>query len=76
MLNPFTLAGLFVRLEPLTLDHADALVRAGNVSRETYQYTIVPGNYESAVAFVKTALAEAAANQSVPFATSTAGVAK
>ena len=69
MLKPFTLAGGFVRLEPLTLDHADALARAGNVSRETYQYTIVPGDYESAVAFVNTALGEAEASRSVPFAT-------
>jgi N-acetyltransferase len=69
MLKPFTLPGRFVRLEPLTLDHADALARAGSLSRETYQYTIVPRDYESAAAFVKTALVEAEASRSVPFAT-------
>ncbi len=69
MLSPFTLQGQFVRLEPLTLAHADALAQAGSLSRDTYEFTIVPEDRGTAVTYIDTALSEANANQSVPFAT-------
>jgi RimJ/RimL family protein N-acetyltransferase len=69
MLQPFTLAGRLVRLEPLSLDHADAVAHAGSASRDTYQYTDVPRDRDTAVAYIETALSEAAIDRSVPFAT-------
>jgi RimJ/RimL family protein N-acetyltransferase len=69
MLEPFILEGGFVRLEPLAMDHAEALARAGNAPAGTYRYTTVPCDLDSAVTDIETALAEARAGKSVPFAT-------
>jgi RimJ/RimL family protein N-acetyltransferase len=45
------------------------LAQAGSVSRETLRYTDVPLDHDSAVAYINTAMAEAAEKRSVPFAT-------
>jgi N-acetyltransferase len=62
-----TLVGRHVRLEPLDLDHADALLAAANASRTTYAFTIVPGSRTGMEAYIITALAEQDQGQSIPF---------
>lgn len=64
-----TLAGHYVRLEPLEVRHAGALVEAATEDRSTYGLTWVPSSQDEAVAYIETALAEQAAGTSVPFAT-------
>lgn len=68
-IEPITLAGSAVRLEPLSLDHVDALAAAGAGSRDTYEWTWVPDGPDEARSFIETALAEFAAGRSLPFAT-------
>lgn len=46
-LEPLTLVGTHVKLEPLSLDHAAELVEAGNGDRSTYGYTPVPADLPS-----------------------------
>ena len=43
LLEPITLTGRHVQLEPLALEHVDGLVAAATVDRDTYGYTDVPG---------------------------------
>ncbi len=62
-----TLAGRHVRLEPLALEHADALVAAANASRATYDFTLVPGSLTGMEAYIVTALSEQDRGQSMPF---------
>ena len=69
MVRPVILEGRFVRLEPLTESHADALLAAASGSRETYRLTLVPGSAAEAEAYIQTALAEQRATRSLPFAT-------
>ena len=42
MTERFTLDGVHVRLEPLTMDHADALLAASQEDRSTYGWTRTP----------------------------------
>ena len=63
------LEGRFVRLEPLALTHVPALVTAANVSRDTYEWTVVPADEETMTAYVREALRLADLRQAVPFAT-------
>lgn len=62
-----TFAGRHVRLEPLDLDHADALVVAANASRATYDFTLVPSSRTGMEAYIVTALSEQDHGQSIPF---------
>jgi RimJ/RimL family protein N-acetyltransferase len=62
-----TLVGEHVRLEPLEAAHAGPLLAAANESRATYAFTIVPADLAGMEAYVATALAERAAEQSLPF---------
>jgi len=55
MLEPFTLEGTFVRLEPLSEDHVPALVDAASEDRTNYQWAIVPDGTEQMVAYVREA---------------------
>jgi RimJ/RimL family protein N-acetyltransferase len=55
VVTPVVLEGRWVRLEPLTVEHAAALLQAASGPRETYGLTLVPG--------------EEAARRSLPFAT-------
>ena len=66
---PCLLAGRYVRLEPLALDHAAGLVAAATEDRSSYGFTWVPATYDEAVAYIDTALAEQATGTSMPFAT-------
>lgn len=64
-LRPLVLEGSRVRLEPLTAGHAPALARAAAGSRATYGFTLVPEGVASAARYI----AEALADQALPFAT-------
>ena len=69
VVGPVTLAGRFVRLEPLALEHVPALVEASSGPRDTYDMTYVPEGEPATRAYVETALSAAARGHEVPFAT-------
>ena len=69
LVTPVVLEGRFVRLEPLTIAHAPALLGAASGPRDTYGLTWVPGSLAEAAAYIETALGEHAAGRSLPFAT-------
>jgi RimJ/RimL family protein N-acetyltransferase len=69
VVTPVVLEGRWVRLEPLTVEHAAALLQAASGPRETYGLTLVPGSLAEAAAHIETALREEAARRSLPFAT-------
>ena len=69
MLEPFTLEGRFVRLEPLTEAHIPALVEAAALDRTNYQWTVTPNGPEQMTAYVHDALANVAAGTHVAFVT-------
>ena len=68
-IGPVVLEGVHVRLEPLRLDHIPALVEAASEDRSTYDWTFVPDGQDAMRAYVGEALALAARNAAVPFAT-------
>jgi N-acetyltransferase len=68
LLEPPTLTGKRVRLEPLTVAHVDDLVVAAGDNRETYDWTTVPHGREGVAQYVDGLLALAAAGEWVPFA--------
>lgn len=67
-LEPFTLLGTHVRLEPLGHHHAAALAIAANRDRSTYALTPVPDTEESMNAYIGGLLADAGRDTVVPFA--------
>lgn len=67
-IEPFTLTGSHVRLEPLTLGHIDALTVASAVDPSLYQWSAVPTGKDATAAYVRTALAARDAGTAVPFA--------
>jgi RimJ/RimL family protein N-acetyltransferase len=69
MLDPFTLEGTFVRLEPLSEDHVPALVEAASEDRGSYQWAIVPDGAEEMAAYVRDAMEKVASGAHVAFAT-------
>jgi N-acetyltransferase len=69
--EPVVLDGRHVRLEPLTPAHAPGLAEAATGPRETYGFTLVPGDLAEARAYVESALADQAAGRALPFATVT-----
>jgi RimJ/RimL family protein N-acetyltransferase len=69
MLEPFTLEGTYVRLEPLSDAHLPGLVEAASEDRSTYQWAIVPDGAEHMVAYVRDAMAKVASGDHVAFAT-------
>ena len=68
-LEPVTLEGRHVRLEPLSLAHVAALLAVGAGPRETFGLTTVPGSEATMRGYVEAALAEHAAGRALPFAT-------
>jgi RimJ/RimL family protein N-acetyltransferase len=68
LLEPPTLTGNLVRLEPLAVAHIDDLVVAAGDNRETYDWTTVPHGREGVAQYVDGLLARAAAGEWVPFA--------
>ncbi len=69
MLDPVTLQGRHVRLEPLSLDHVPGLVQAASGSRETFTLTTVPADTAAMHRYVETALAGRDSGTILPFAT-------
>ena len=57
-LPPITLTGTHVRLEPLSTDHVDELVRVAAIDRSTYRWTVVPGDRAAMSAYVDDLLAD------------------
>lgn len=68
VLEPVTLVGRVVRLEPLDRSHVDAIATASAEDRSSYGYTWVPDGRAGAVEYVTQALAEHAAGNHLPFA--------
>jgi RimJ/RimL family protein N-acetyltransferase len=58
----------FVRLEPLALEHVDALVRAATADRATFGLAPVPRDRAEMVDYVAAALADEQAGRALPFA--------
>lgn len=69
LVEPCVLEGVHVRLEPLSLDHLDALTAIG-LDPELWRWTIAQQRTpEDMRRYVETALAEQRLGQSIPFAT-------
>jgi RimJ/RimL family protein N-acetyltransferase len=62
-----TLYGTHIRLEPLTLGHADALIAASAGDPALYAWSPVPQTREAAAAYIETALAWRDAGTALPF---------
>jgi RimJ/RimL family protein N-acetyltransferase len=69
--RPVVLEGRHVRLEPLELGHAGALLAAAGGPRETYDFTAVPADEPAMIRYIETALREQEAGRALPFATVT-----
>ena len=67
--QPVVLDGRRVRLEPLALDHARALLAAGSGPRDTYGFTIVPPDEASMLRYIEAALRDQESGRALPFAT-------
>lgn len=63
------LAGKYVRLVPLKVEHAEALVEAANISRQSYRYTLVPTDLPSAISYIENLLELKQNGEAYPFAT-------
>jgi RimJ/RimL family protein N-acetyltransferase len=61
------LEGRHVRLEPLTADHADALLGAATEDRATYAYSWVPGDRDDVDRYVEKMLADQRAGTALSF---------
>ena len=72
-LDALTLAGTYIRLEPLSLSHADALTAASAPSSDIdpalYQWSAVPVGRDAVLRYIQTALVWGEAGTAVPFAT-------
>jgi len=67
-LEPLTLTGTHVQLEPLSRVLAQPLLAAAQQDRRSYGYTLVPSDLESMRAYIDTLLADAERDAAVPFA--------
>jgi RimJ/RimL family protein N-acetyltransferase len=67
-LEPMTLTGRHVRLEPLRIEHAEALAAAASEDRATYEWTRVPDGLEATRDYIAIALDGWAAGTELPFA--------
>jgi RimJ/RimL family protein N-acetyltransferase len=63
-----TLKGNLVRLEPLSLEHADGLLEAANEDRSTYGMTSVPDDRDGTEGFISDMLRMWEAGEVIPFA--------
>lgn len=68
-LRPVVLEGRHVRLEPLELGHAGALLAVACGPRETYGFTAVPADEPAMIRYIETALRDQEAGRTLPFAT-------
>jgi len=69
MLEPFTLEGIYVRLEPLDESHVPDLVEAAAEDRGSYEWTYTPEGLEQMTAYVRDARDKVASGDHVAFAT-------
>jgi N-acetyltransferase len=69
MLEPFSLEGPRVRLEPLNEAHIPALVEAAGEDRTNYQWTYTPEGMDQMTDYVADALAKVASGAHVAFVT-------
>ncbi len=67
-MSDFVLQGEHVRLEPLSVEHVDALAKASAGDAELYRWSAVPLGLDAARKYVETALEWNAAGTAVPFA--------
>jgi N-acetyltransferase len=67
-LEPTTLEGEIVRLEPLSLDHVDGLAAASGEDPSLYRWAQVPQGREAMEAYVRTALDWTYEGTALPFA--------
>ena len=67
-LEPVTLTGRHVRLEPLDRDHAEGLAAAAAIDRSTFTHTWVPDGPAAMSAYIETLLADHADLKVLPFA--------
>jgi RimJ/RimL family protein N-acetyltransferase len=68
--EPFTLEGKYVRLEPLNRNHAEALATASyGADSVLYKWSPVPQGRDEAERYINTALSWRDAGTAVPFAT-------
>jgi RimJ/RimL family protein N-acetyltransferase len=67
-LERLTLTGTHVRLAPLLVEHAEALLVAADASRVTYAFQYVAPDLAGMRAWIEAALAEEARGESLPFA--------
>jgi RimJ/RimL family protein N-acetyltransferase len=68
LLDPPTLVGTRVRLEPLALRHVDDLIVASGNDRSTYAFTLVPDGPDAIRQYVSRILGEVETGAWVPFA--------
>jgi N-acetyltransferase len=66
-LEPFTLSGEAVRLEPLAVEHAAGLLHAASIDRSSYGYTPVPADLPAMRAYIEWLLNDAQRDLVVPF---------
>ncbi len=68
MLKPVILKGSLVQLEPMTIDHSQALCEAASENRTTYAYTHVPDGIEETKRYIERALSDYEKGLALPFA--------
>ncbi len=66
-LNVGQLTGRYVAMEPLALDHVDAIASAGSGDRATFGYTQVPDGTGEAAEYVTWLLDDATHHRAAPF---------
>jgi RimJ/RimL family protein N-acetyltransferase len=69
LVQPVVLTGRHVRLEPLALGHARALLAAASGPRDTYGFTAVPHDEPSMIRYIESALRDQEVGRALPFAT-------
>lgn len=67
-IEPFTMTGQHVQLEPLSIDHASDLLSAADRDRSTYGFTPVPETLDAMIAYIDGLLNDATKDVVVPFA--------
>lgn len=67
-IKPIRLKGKYTHLIPLSLDHAQELADVANISRKTYQFTLVPFDLGSARKYIQKALDLYQSKSALPFA--------
>ena len=67
-LEPFTLTGTHVQLQPLSPELAPALLDAATLDRSSYGHTVVPHDLHAMQGYIDGLLTEAQRDTTVPFA--------